>query len=216
MLESARSTHSLSEARMTTRMKPHPLWYALDLKARIAIFAVILFTGAIWLLARNLASEVRDNFREVLAAQQSQTVEHVANSLDAAIKLRINALTDAAALVDPVWMVQPDRLHVFLAARAPVYRFFDTGLFIISKEGIGLADLPNLEGREGASYAEFDFFREVIKTGQPVVGKPMRGRLTHKPVIHIAVPIKNSSHEVIGVLVGANQMGDPPALPGWQ
>ena len=206
MLESARSTHSLSEARMTTRTEPHRLWYALDLKARIAIFAVILFTGSIWLLVRNLAGEVRDNFQEVLAAQQFQTVEHIAISLDAAVNLRITALVDAASLIDPVWMAHQDRLHVFLAQRTPVYRFFDAGLLIISKEGIGLADLPNLEGREGASYAEFDFFQEVIKTGRPVIGKPMLGRLTHKPVIHIGVPLKNSGNEVIGVLVGANQI----------
>lgn len=67
MLESAQSAHSPSEARRATWRKSHPLWLALDLKARIAIFAVILFTGSIWLLAQNLAGEVRDNFQEVLA-----------------------------------------------------------------------------------------------------------------------------------------------------
>lgn len=203
------STHSLSEVREVreaTRARSHPLWQALDLKARIALFAVTLFTGAIWLLAQNLASEVRDNLQEVLAAQQVQTAEHFATSLDAAILLRINALTDAAALIDPVSMAHPDRLHAFLAARKPVYRFFDAGLFVISKEGIGLADLPDLEGREGANFAEFDFFREVIKTGEPVIGKPILGHFKHKPVIHIAVALKNSSNQVIGVLVGTNQI----------
>lgn len=208
----SRSTRSLSEVRMATRAKSHPLWQALDLKARIAIFAVTLFTGAIWLLAQNLASEVRDNFQEVLAAQQFQTAEHIAASLDEAIDLRINALTDAATLIDPVWIAHPDRLHAFLAARKPVYRFFDTGLFVISKEGIGLADLPTLEGREGASFTDRDFFREVIRTGQPAVGKPILGRFTRKPVISIAVPIKNSANQVLGMLVGANQITDSELL----
>jgi diguanylate cyclase (GGDEF)-like protein/PAS domain S-box-containing protein len=184
----------------------------LDLKARIAIFAVLLFTGAIWLLAHDLGREVRDNFKEVLAAQQFQTVEHVANGLDAAVKLRINALIDAAALINPEWMARPDRLHGFLAERAPLYRFFDTGLFAISREGIGLADLPHLKGRDGASYTERDFFREVMATGKPAVGKPILDRFTNKPVINIAVPIKNSRKEVIGILVGGNQIASSGLL----
>jgi diguanylate cyclase (GGDEF)-like protein/PAS domain S-box-containing protein len=173
---------------------------------------VALFTGVIWLLAQNMASHVRANFQEVLAAQQIQTAKHIAASLDEAIELRINALTDAATLIDPVWMVHPDRLHTFLAARKPVYRFFDTGLFVISKEGIGMADLPTLEGREGASFTDRDFFREVLRTGQPAVGKPILGRFTHKPVIVIAVPIKSSANQVIGLLVGANQITDSELL----
>lgn len=206
------STRSLSEVRKATRTKSHPLWQALDLKTRIALFAVALFTGAIWLLAQNLASEVRDNFREVLAAQQVQNAQHFATSLDEAIKLRINVLTTAASLFDPVSMAHPDRLHAFLAARKPVYRFFDSGLFVISKEGIGLADLPMLEGLEGASFTGSDFFREVIRTGEPAVGKPILGRFTHKPVINIAVPIKSSANQVIGVLVGANQITESELL----
>lgn len=187
-------------------MKLHPILYALDLKARIAIFTVALFICAIWLLAHDLDEEVRDNFKEVLAAQQFYTVERIASSLDEAVKLRINALSDTATLINPDWMARPDRLHGFMAEHRPISRFFNTGLFVISREGIGLADLPNLEGREGASFTEMDVFREVIATGKPVVGKPILGRFTHKPVINIAVPIKNSSNEVIGVLVGGNQI----------
>jgi diguanylate cyclase (GGDEF)-like protein/PAS domain S-box-containing protein len=188
------------------RMRTHAIWYALDLKARIALFAVALFTGSIWLLAHDLAGEVRDNIRDVLAAQQVQTVEHFASSLDHAIQLRINALADAAELFNPEWMDSSERLHGFLAARKPLYRFFNMGLFVVSREGIGLADLPHLQGREGASYAELDFFHEVIKTGQPVVGKPIIGRFAQHAVINIAVPVKDGSNQVIGVLVGCNQI----------
>lgn len=126
----------------------------LDLKARIAIFAVALFICVIWLLAHDLGEETREDFQSLLAAQQFYTVEHIASSLDEAVKLRINSLTDAASLIQPEWMARPDRLHSFLAERKPLYRFFNMGMFIISKEGVGLADLPNLEGREGASYTE--------------------------------------------------------------
>ena len=179
---------------------------ALDLKTKISVFTVALYTGAIWLLASDLEMNVRDNFRETLTVQQFNTVDHIADRVDDAIRLRLNALEDAAALIDPDWMNRPDRLHGFMLAQAPLHRFFNTGLFVISPQGIGLADLPNLEGREGASYTERDFFREVMATGKPVVGKVILGRYTHLPVINIGVPIRNERGQLIGVLVGGNQI----------
>jgi PAS domain S-box-containing protein len=179
---------------------------SLDLKARIAMFTVALFIGAIWLLAHDLDKEVGGDFQNLLAAQQFYNVEYIASSLDKSVKLRIDALTNAASLIKPEWMTQPDRLHGFLAEWTLPYRFFDAGLFVISKQGIGIADLPDLQGREGASFKERDFFREVMATGKPVVGKPILGRFSKKPVISIGVPIKNSGNEVIGVLVGGNQI----------
>ena len=187
-------------------MKALPVRYFLDLKATIAIFTVALFVSTIWVLAHYLEVEASVKIKKILAAEQYQTVEHVARSLDEAVSLRINALTDAALLVEPEWMVRPDRLHAFMATHSPLHRFFDTGLVIISREGIGLADLPNIEGREQASHAHTDYFREVMASGKPAVGKPIADPVTHKPVLNVAVPIKNGRHEVIGVLLGSNQI----------
>ncbi|HTZ00448.1 MAG TPA: EAL domain-containing protein, partial [Rhodocyclaceae bacterium] len=187
-------------------MRPPALLLALDLKARIAIFAVALFIGAVWLLAQDLDAEVRQNFQQVLSAQQFQTVSHVARNLDDAIVRRLNALTDAAALIDPAWMNRPDRLHQFLASQMPLQRFFNSGLLVISRQGIGLADLPDLEGREAAGYTDRDFFRDVMATGRPVVGAPTTGRFTHQPVINMGVPIRNGRNEIIGVLMGGNRI----------
>jgi len=187
-------------------MRPIRSRRSLDLKATISIFTVALFVSTIWVLAHDMGQKVRVNFTTVLAAQQFQTVGHVASSLDEAIRLRISALADAASLIKPDLMTNPDRLHGFLAERRPLERFFNTGIFVISREGIGFADLPYLEGREGSSYTDVDYFREVMASGMPAIGKPVVGRLTNKAVINIAVPIKNSKNEIIGVLAGGNQL----------
>ena len=193
-------------------MNLHPLLLALNLKARIAFFTVVLFTAAIWLLAHDLDEEVRDNFRDVLAAQQLYTVEHIASSLDEAVKLRLNALVDAASLIDPLWMGHGDRLHGFLANQMPLHRFFNTGLVVVSREGLGLADWPPLEGREGASFTNMAFFREVMASGRPAIGKPIQGRFTRQPVINFAAPIKDRDGVVIGALVGGNLLAGSDLL----
>jgi diguanylate cyclase (GGDEF)-like protein/PAS domain S-box-containing protein len=187
-------------------MKALPVRHFLDLKATIAIFTVALFVSTIWVLAHYLEEEASVKIKKVLAAEQYQTVEHVARSLDEAVSLRINALADAALLIDPEWMSRPDRLHAFMATHSPLHRFFDMGMMVISREGVSLADLPNLEGRERASHAQADYFREVMATGKPVVGKPIADPVTHKPVLNVAVPIRNGRHEVIGILLGSNQI----------
>ena len=187
-------------------MKAFPARHFLDLKATIALFTVALFVSTIWVLAHYLEEEASVKIKKILAAEQYQTVEHVASSLDEAVSLRINALADAALLIDPEWMSRPDRLHAFMAMHLPLHRFFDTGMVVVSREGIVLADLPNMEGRERASHAEADYFREVMATGKPVVGKPNLDPVTRKPNLNIAVPIKNGKGEVIGVLLGSNQI----------
>lgn len=207
-----RSSIGQSQEMESSSMRPLPVLQSLDLKARIAIFTVALFVCAIWTLAHDLDQEVRDSVREVLVAQQLQTVGHVAASLDDAVRLRINALADTASMLNPDLMGNPDRLHVFLAERMPLKRFFNMGIFIISRQGIALADLPNLEGREGASFTEQDFFREVVASGKPAVGKPAMAGFAKTPVINIAVPIKDASNKVIGVLAGGNQIAGSDAL----
>ncbi|MFA6314730.1 MAG: diguanylate cyclase, partial [Sterolibacterium sp.] len=187
-------------------MKAFPARHFLDLKATIALFTLALFVSTIWVLAHYLEEEASVKIQKAIAAEQYQTVEHVASSLDEAVRLRVNALADAALLIDPEWMSRPDRLHAFLAMHLPLHRFFDAGLVVVSREGIALADLPNLEGREQASHTETDYFREVMATGKPVVGKPILDPVTHKPNLNIAVPIRNGKGDVIGLLLGSNQI----------
>jgi diguanylate cyclase (GGDEF)-like protein/PAS domain S-box-containing protein len=179
---------------------------ALDLKARIVIFALALFLCNVWVTAYYFGQEARNEFQNALAAQQFRNVENVASSIDEAVMLRVNSLADAASLIKPEWMADQDRLHGFLAGQQPLHRFFGTGMSVISREGVGLVDLPALQGREGASFAETDFFRAVMATGKPVVGKPIVSRFMNKPIIPIAAPIMSSTNEVIGVLVGGNQV----------
>ncbi|MDP1612991.1 MAG: EAL domain-containing protein [Sulfuritalea sp.] len=193
-------------------MRALPIRHFLDLKATIALFTVALFVSTIWVLAHFLAEEASVKIKTVLAAEQRQTVKHVANSLDGAVTLRINALADAALLIDPTWMSRPDRLHDFMATHLPLHRFFDMGLVVVSREGAGLADLPNLAGRESVSHSQADYFREVMASGKPAVGKPVLDRITQQPSLTIAVPIKNTRHEVIGILLGSNRIVDGDLL----
>jgi len=191
-------------------------WFAarrlLDLKTTIATFTVVLFVSTIWVLAHDMGVKVRENFKTSLATQQFQTVKHVASNLDEAIRLRISALGDAAALINPDVMLQRSRLQGFLAIRKSLEQFFSTGMLVISSEGATLASTASLGTDEAGSHAEADYFRKVMASGKPAVGKPVLDRSTAKPVITIAVPIRNDRNEIIGVLAGVSPVAGQDLL----
>lgn len=53
------------------------------------------------------------------------------------------------------------------------------------------------------SYAERDYFVQVMSTGQPTVGKPVSGRLTGKPALPVASPIRDTHNTTIGMIATA-------------
>lgn len=184
----------------------------LDLKTTIATFTVVLFVSTIWVLAHDMGVKVRESFKASLAAQQLQIVRHVAGNLEEAIGLRISALGDAAAQIDPDLMANRSRLQGFLATRKPADRLFNAGMFVISAKGVELANTTRLEARADSGPAETDFFQKVMASGKPAIGRPVLDRLTGKPVINIAVPIRNERNEIIGVLAGASQVAGQDLL----
>ena len=184
----------------------------LDLKTTIATFTVVLFVSTIWVLAHDMGVKVRESFKASLAAQQQQIVRHVAGNLEEAINLRISALEDAATQINPDLLAQQNRLQGFLATRKPADRLFNAGMFVISTKGVELASTTNLEARNDSGATETDFFQKVMASGKPAIGRPVLDRLTGKPVISIAVPIRNERNEIIGVLAGASQVAGQDLL----
>ena len=186
--------------------------HLLDLKTTIATFTVALFVSTIWVLAHDMGVKVRENFKTSLSAQQFQIVKNVATNLDEAVRLRISALGDAASLIGPDLMGNRIRLQGFLATRKPLERLFNAGMFVISGAGVELANTTNPDAREDNGNAEADFVRKVMTSGKPVVGKPVLDRSTGKPVINIAVPIRNDKNEIVGVLAGSSQVAGQDLL----
>jgi len=89
---------------------------------------------------------------------------------------------------------------------------FEPGVVVISENGTGIADYPVMPGRSGGSFAELEFFKEVVATGKPAVGKPRLGRFSSKPVIGFAVPVMGPKGKLIAALAGYTMLSDPALL----
>lgn len=75
--------------------------------------------------------------------------------------------------------------------------------------GISLADVQGkivCRKRNGggvSSIADRSYFKDALRTGVFVVGEYSTGRISNRPVLPLALPIKNDDGEVSGVIVGA-------------
>jgi len=147
-----------------------------------------------------------------IEAQQFSIASYIADSIDVQVKLRINALTTIAEKITPDILATPRKLREFLSDNPLLTTLFQKGCVVISREGIGIADYPVLPGRSGESFSELEYFKEVVATGKPVVGKPGIGRFSHQPVFRFAVPVLTSSDKLVAVLAGYTLASDPTLL----
>ena len=173
-------------------------------KARVTVLTLALFVLAIVVLTVQSAHELRRGFQEEIAAQQSAMARYVAGSIEDQISLRIKALSIIAERIEPGWLRDRKAMADFLTQRLNILALYEIGIFVIDGDGTGVADRPVREGRADARYDEQDFFREVMATGRPAIGKPRIGRFSQRPVMVIAVPIRDRGGAVVGVLAGVN------------
>ncbi len=174
-----------------------------NLKTRVMLLTLVLFLGAVWLLAFRAIHELRQGFQEELATQQLIMVRYIAGSIEEAIANRIKSLTTIAARIKPEMLNDRKALAAFLEKRMTILGSFRFGLYCISKDGIGMADYPVLEGRADGRYDQMEYFKDVMATGLPAIAKPRLGRFSQQPALAIAVPIKDDAGAIIGVLAGS-------------
>lgn len=180
-----------------------------DLKTRIAGIVLLLFLACIWLLTYLSTSRLQQEFTQVLANQQFSAVSHTAAEIGQKVQSRFDALQVVADEIDDAKLADPSRLRELLRNRPVLTTLFGNGMVVISRQGIGLADYPAAPQRTGSAYHDIEYFREVMATGKPALGKPRVGRFTKRLGVAFAVPIGGRGDEVKGLLVGFTEIGDP-------
>ncbi|MBF0505510.1 MAG: PAS domain S-box protein [Nitrospirae bacterium] len=182
------------------------------MKTKITCLVLLLFLCSIWVLTFFISKRLEHEMTVQIEAQQFSIASYIADSIEGQVRLRINSLTAIANMITPELLANPGKLREFLYVRPLLATLFQTGVEVISREGIGIADYPVLQGRAGSSRSELEYFKEVVATGKPVVGKPWIGRFSNKRVISFAVPILNPSGKFIAVLAGYTLLSDPALL----
>ncbi|HAF43638.1 MAG TPA: hypothetical protein DCK83_01490 [Gallionellaceae bacterium] len=184
----------------------------LSLKVRVAVFTLSLLLLAIGILTWQFSTHLRQELEEKLSRQQSSEVSAIADRIDNAVRLRMDALVLTAQDITPQMLARPQRVSAYLAERKALYKLYTLGIIVISADGHGIADHPPTSGRGKADFTQIDFYRQVMANGKPAISRPGFGRFVKEPRVVFAVPIFSKGNKIAGVLAGAISLGDGSLL----
>ena len=138
---------------------------------------------------------LRDNAaddRERTAALLTSKVSLLKEALSAVVQSTPAALWSSQAAMADLLQARPV-LHVLFNS---VFAATPDGRMLVRiDKGRPTAELPNIADR--------DYFKDVLKSDQPVVSRALQGKVSKTPLIVIAVPALDAEGRAIGVLAGS-------------
>lgn len=180
-------------------------------KTRVTVFTLGIFMLSIWSLAYYASHELREDMERMLSDQQLSAATFIAADLNQEVEDRLQALKSVAAKIAAADMRRPAALQAELDECEVIQDMFSGGSFITGLDGTALASSPLSAGRAGANFRERDYFSGALK-GQVTIGQPVIGKLSHAPLVVMAVPMHDAQGQVMGVLAGVIDLDKPSFL----
>jgi len=183
-----------------------------SLKHKITLGTLAIFIASIWGLSYYASRMLRSDMERLLADQQYSAASFVATAINDELETRIRALELIAKAITPSMLNNPQAIQSFLTQRFVLHQHFNAGVFILSRDGVAIADVSDVAGRIGTSYADYDAVRLALTEGKSSVGQPKIGRKLPKPVFTMVAPIHDADGKVIGTLAGTTNLAKPNFL----
>ena len=144
---------------------------------------------------QRMETMLRDNAaddRERTAAMLSSKVSLLKDALSGVAKATPAALWSDPAAMTELLLARPvlDVLFNSVFAAAP-----DGRMLVRIDKGRPTTELPNVADR--------DYFKDAMKSDQPVVSYALRGRISKAPLVIFAVPALDAEGRAVGVLAGS-------------
>lgn len=173
----------------------------------MTMLTLAIFLVSIWGLTFYTKWMLQEDTQRQLGEQQLSTAALIAKGIDEALRSRLKSLEQyAKGRIDPLMLNNAAALQERLEGSPAILSMFNAGVFVTGVDGVAIASVPASLGRVGVNYLDRDFIATAIREGRSSVGKPVIGKMTHKPILTITVPIRGASGSVIGTLNGATDL----------
>jgi diguanylate cyclase (GGDEF)-like protein len=182
--------------------------FSLNLSHRVALTALVLFCLGFLPLLVLTNTKLEQNLTQLLSNQQFASTSFVASDIERKILLRMQSLQDIANNLPVDKLSDSEAIKQYLSQRIAIYRLYSGGIFVIGMDGIAIADHPAIAGRAQSNFGEYEYFKDVVKTGLPALGKPRTGKFSHQLGVAIAVPVTNATGDLVAVMAGIIGLGD--------
>lgn len=155
---------------------------------------------------------LHEDMQRELGQQQLATTSLLAAQINNGFKERLAALEIVAASIGADNLKDVSSVRALLEDRPIFLRYFNAGAYVTTLDGTAIVSAPSYKSRIGVNYIDRDYIATPLKTGKPMIGRPVIGRVVHSPVFGIGTPIKDNNGVVIGVLAGVIDLGKPSFL----
>nr|WP_314624943.1 response regulator [uncultured Janthinobacterium sp.] len=172
----------------------------LGIKAKVALATSLTSIAMIALVTMIQVKHMRDDFTQVLLSQQTALIERTADELDDKLAMLLDIITQTARHQPPTLMADPAQLREYYTQRAMLALFDD--VLVLDTQGKVVANVPEVQGRNGVDVADRAYFQTVMRTKQAMITEPMLGKTSHLPIVQMVAPVLDRNGEVAGIVIG--------------
>eukprot|EP01034_Spumella_vulgaris_P033573 gene33573-41428_t len=183
----------------------------LSIKLQLSLSAIAM--GIVLLLAQlGLQFYVlRGDIVQRIEKHEFRQLSDFARNLDEKLQDSQDMLASVGLNVPAQDMQDLNKLEKHLQREHALLNVYDD-LYIFDAQGVLLVDWPIKPGRRKLDMASRDYIQGVIKTGKPVISKPILGKATQQPIVVVAVPIMDQHNRLVGIMGGVLNLYKPNLL----
>ncbi|WP_176785684.1 ATP-binding protein [Propionivibrio dicarboxylicus] len=182
------------------------------MKTRATATALVIFLTGMGLLSWHATGVLQGDMERLLGQQQYSTASYMAADIQEQMEVRRISLEQLATDIAPAALTQPETLPAILLRHATTGRLFNDGLIVYGRDGTAIATQPHRLERIGVNYLDRDYLAGALNNGVTTVGRPVRGKTAHAPLVVIAAPIRDAHGAVVGAVSGISNLNRPNFL----
>ena len=189
---------------MTHMPVTKPLFnWVTTLKFKIVTMAVVTGVMSAMVTAQLVLTTTQADIQRLLLQSDSDDGETTAALLSTKLDMLQNTLKAVAHQVAPELWQDREAMTRYLVEKHALGALFDSVLAVRAEgdmlarvvKGAATPDLPNIANR--------DYFRQSIKTDQPVVSEPIIGKINKEPIVVIAIAAPLQDGLAPGIIAGS-------------
>lgn len=180
--------------------------------------ALLIVSGLIRVLL--LSNYLREDISALSSAQLLTLANYVARDVDRDLIERRELLERLEARLPAELLTQPAALQNWLSEAQGVHPIFSLGLAVLNSSGTVITGYPAFSVQTGKNYADQPYIRRALNgefaLGAAVSNGTVIGGTSDRLVLPMAMPLRDETGQVHGVLVGVTALDDPAFLDSLQ
>lgn len=183
-----------------------------SIKFRVTLLTLTLFIISIWLLAFIASRKLQHDMTIQIGEHQFSATTLLAREINEDLLERIQSLDTLASNIAQIGLDNHETVRRFLKSQQVIQRDHNAGAFVTDLQGTVIASVDGDFKRTGLNFQHINCVEMALKFGLSGISDINIDKSTRLRMFYIAAPVKNSSGNIIGALVGVTNLAKPSLL----